>query len=743
MGPRTRAMAKKVIQKDYPLDTSSISEIYSEGFTNEEETSGKTITYNFLSDEESASPLKKIKINLENDKKEKKVNLTQPKASNVDPKAISDFRFATSNHAVYESEHMLIGLREKEKICFAGAVYITPIVGSVSVMGASLSSSIYDIKSLHTQLVLYKSENFEKENDYLDIGSLQLNRFPCYSSRTHSLLTIESKLSEYKKCTSFEHHKRDPSFLSISNFHNPSDSYVPESQIQTADDLELLNIVVKLMSEVQQGALKAGLKNPFDSYILVSTIPKNQYLSSAILLSEKKPLFGFKRDTLISGFDPILTEMPGETALDLSPVWLEAMDDFAEHSKAYVLEESDSPVIGVVCGSKNAGKSTFSKIMTNRLLRHFPAVAFINCDIGQTEFTPPGMLALHFITEPVLGPSFTQLRPPAAAYYVGEVQVKYETGRYINAIKHFIDLVTNRLHSFFQTPGITNVPIVINTLGWISGNGLELFIKLLKISFPTHVFQLGEFHTNATTEAFSTLNQSNLVSDSELEPLEVGNFKPKYCHITTLPALSQNFEFSTTFSNFTSVRLRMLTFSAYFNNSSSPYDKTNPLSKTEFFTPLVSQIPYVVSWKNFELWALEGELDISQVLYAFNGALVGLYETKHQNKIENDSNELFPPKLVKPHLAPYPPSSHYNCIGLGIIRGIDVVNGKFHIITPLPFSQLLKVNALVKGELNVPINHLTNEVQTTDTWAVLSLPEIESDRLNSLKSIPYVTTDTA
>ena len=35
------------------------------------------------------------------------------------------------------------------------------------------------------------------------------------------------------------------------------------------------------------------------------------------------------------------------------------------------------------------------------------AVFYLECDCGQTEFTPPGILSLVKITNPLLGPSFT------------------------------------------------------------------------------------------------------------------------------------------------------------------------------------------------------------------------------------------------------------------------------------------------------------------------------------------------
>ena len=39
-------------------------------------------------------------------------------------------------------------------------------------------------------------------------------------------------------------------------------------------------------------------------------------------------------------------------------------------------------------------------------------VAYLECDIGQPEFTVAGVVALNIVTEPLVGPAFTHLREP-------------------------------------------------------------------------------------------------------------------------------------------------------------------------------------------------------------------------------------------------------------------------------------------------------------------------------------------
>ncbi|KAI1890695.1 hypothetical protein AGOR_G00156290 [Albula goreensis] len=66
-------------------------------------------------------------------------------------------------------------------------------------------------------------------------------------------------------------------------------------------------------------------------------------------------------------------------------------------------DESDGCPVIVVCGGKNAGKSTFNRNLINIMLNHFASVNYLECDLGQMEFTPLGCLSLSTIIEPLLG----------------------------------------------------------------------------------------------------------------------------------------------------------------------------------------------------------------------------------------------------------------------------------------------------------------------------------------------------
>ncbi|KAM3436381.1 hypothetical protein MY4824_004349 [Beauveria thailandica] len=94
--------------------------------------------------------------------------------------------------------------------------------------------------------------------------------------------------------------------------------------------------------------------------------------------------------------------------------WNKAISDITS-STAFDQRAQSSTL---VCGPKGAGKSTFSKLLTNRLLtttnrvstaQPGPGVAVIDLDPGQPEYAPAGTVSLVHITRPNLASSLSAL----------------------------------------------------------------------------------------------------------------------------------------------------------------------------------------------------------------------------------------------------------------------------------------------------------------------------------------------
>eukprot|EP00889_Picochlorum_renovo_P008817 jgi/Picre1/35847/NNA_003307.t1 len=68
------------------------------------------------------------------------------------------------------------------------------------------------------------------------------------------------------------------------------------------------------------------------------------------------------------------------------------------------------PPVICVCGGKNTGKSSFCRYLVNMLLNYNSSVDYLDMDCGQTEFTPPGLVSLCEIRQPLVGPPYYDRR---------------------------------------------------------------------------------------------------------------------------------------------------------------------------------------------------------------------------------------------------------------------------------------------------------------------------------------------
>ncbi|VFQ74568.1 unnamed protein product [Cuscuta campestris] len=71
--------------------------------------------------------------------------------------------------------------------------------------------------------------------------------------------------------------------------------------------------------------------------------------------------------------------------------------EWCNAANAISCESVTSPPVALICGPKNCGKTTFSRHLLNVLLRRYRKVAYLDTDVGQAEFTPPGFLSLTIV----------------------------------------------------------------------------------------------------------------------------------------------------------------------------------------------------------------------------------------------------------------------------------------------------------------------------------------------------------
>ncbi|OWY93085.1 hypothetical protein PHMEG_00037648 [Phytophthora megakarya] len=122
--------------------------------------------------------------------------------------------------------------------------------------------------------------------------------------------------------------------------------------------------------------------------------------------------------------------------LNITEAWQSTVDKL----QASLLEENPMSQKIVVCGGKGVGKSTFCRYMLNRLLAKFGTVAFLDTDLGQSELTPSGLVALHAMTTPLLGPGFSHMKNPIRSFFCGNTNPGNDPLYYMKAVKSLLRL---------------------------------------------------------------------------------------------------------------------------------------------------------------------------------------------------------------------------------------------------------------------------------------------------------------
>nr|XP_009677090.1 PREDICTED: polynucleotide 5'-hydroxyl-kinase NOL9 isoform X1 [Struthio camelus australis] len=354
--------------------------------------------------------------------------------------------------------------------------------------------------------------------------------------------------------------------------------------------------------------------------------------------------------------------------------------------QACCAEDEGVPVI-MVCGPKNVGKSTFNRYLINLLLNHLPSVEYLECDIGQTEFTPPGCVSLTNVTEPFLGPPFTHQRMPRKMVYYGQPSCEQDSERYIDVVKYVFNSYKKE------------VPLVINTMGWVKGEGLLLLTDIIRLLSPSHVVQMDVYdwkamapltpeyvhlapglYTKGKQQAkckqMDASGAENWKSSEGEKDAAVPEYKLLYIH-PEFPRAGVAGE-----ARVHSSILRDMAILGYLGQLQPP--------DIGAVLPLHSLVPYQVPFNAVALRVIHTDVAPTNIMYAVNASWVGLCRIPDEVRSQTDGPVLLTQTPV------------CDCLGFGIVRGVDMEKKLYHILTPVPPENLRLVNCLLLGNIAVP-----------------------------------------
>ncbi|OQR81868.1 hypothetical protein THRCLA_11327 [Thraustotheca clavata] len=359
----------------------------------------------------------------------------------------------------------------------------------------------------------------------------------------------------------------------------------------------------------------------------------------------------------------------------------------------------------LVCGAKGVGKSTYTQFLVNRFLESYRVVAYIDTDVGQPELGAPGVLSLHYITDPILGPSFTHMQPAYRSYYFGFSSPKADPQHYMQAIGALIEAYTLR---------DCTIPLVINTDGWIKSMGYDLLQSIIDCAAPQHIVQV---------VAMSKAKSFDIPPSPKwtLHPIDMWDSTPPQ------PARS-------------SKELRQYRWHSYFLRN-TPIENPNELqlstvhniSEQTRLGRIVSmmytkQVPYRVPFAAIAVRVAGSSAPPSHILYALNASVVGLCVAPSSTLAAHKKQDTSIPTLLLDN--PLLP-----CVGHGIVRSIDVAQREFHILTPLPLEILKHVNVMVRGHLSLSFQLLDqNGVLGHTPYAVVDVLASEGTGASLMES---------
>ncbi|CAH0019134.1 unnamed protein product [Clonostachys rhizophaga] len=351
----------------------------------------------------------------------------------------------------------------------------------------------------------------------------------------------------------------------------------------------------------------------------------------------------------------------------------------------------------LVCGPKSTGKSTFSRLLTNRLLtrssRSVPSgVAILDLDPGQPEYAVPGTLSLVHVTKPNLSAPFSHScfenegAKVIRCHALAAVSPASDPDLYRECAFNLHDEYLSKLQ---------NLPLIINTPGWVLGTGLQLLEDIIKRTSPSEVIYMSE---EGPAEAVDALEA--VASDS----------------LRTLP--SQPSEFATR----TAAHLRAMQTMTYFHLRSHTASLSggrlqwNP-------SPLSAIPPWQVAYAGpgsgiMAVMSYDYQSPADLLAETINGTVLAAVEIEDAKAFRdlNEEDSSMPrisrtpedlPFIANPNDVALDPR-HSHTIGLVLIRGIDTATRSIQILTPIPPQTIEQVKArgnqivFVHGKFDAP-----------------------------------------
>jgi len=158
----------------------------------------------------------------------------------------------------------------------------------------------------------------------------------------------------------------------------------------------------------------------------------------------------------------------------------------------------EKPVIVVVMGEVDSGKTSFCTYLANKALREKRRVAIIDADLGQSDIGPPSTIGFSRLASPIIDPFLLKAEN---AYFIGTTTPS-------GALNNVIDKLAKMKDESLKKPVDF---LVINTDGWVVGEeAVQYKLRLAKCIAPNLV--VGIQQQNELTPVLTALKGIKVIS---------------------------------------------------------------------------------------------------------------------------------------------------------------------------------------------------------------------------------------
>lgn len=384
---------------------------------------------------------------------------------------------------------------------------------------------------------------------------------------------------------------------------------------------------------------------------------------------------------------------------------LQISDEWLTNIEKLTMIHKNSPqdMRVIVLGGKNAGKSTFLRLLIENFMHggsheNSEEMLYLDLDPGQPEYSDPECISLNRITScsKVMGKHLGQsYRDILKQCYLGANSPQDIPNDYLESVNELVEYLEDQ--NYVGTS-------LINLPGWIKGFGLNILNYVIARYKPTNIIIL---ESRSSKQYFEELK-----IDSQFTNFSGNSYKPALTKINANSSNPENLKFQ-------AFQLRNFRTLVYFhtvikNERRLKYD----------FKALIERPPFQMSFGSHGIRGIQffeefRDLIEEDIKVALEGTIVGLHVSKDIPKDRISFKGSFP--MVRKGL------KNLKFVSLALIHSIDAKNRLMNIYIPEFLTEKLDSDpqikwVLLRGKSETPLCELC-----------------PPDTVSSSRQIPYIS----